>query len=274
MTPLNPILKQILEQRILMEQVPIRIPPRLRIPPTEVPPIREAPPIRVEVPGVRARIKPIKPIPREQLVKMGVPKTLVPVTSRQLAPSRQVTPIDILIASEKRNPALVKVEEYNNVVKFLTSEIDSTIARLGTKNDQVIWNEVTIKYPQILDTEMTKATVYDIIRARVSSVSSSKPIIDVDYKVITERTPASSSKVATQTSPKTKTAPITVPKTALSQAKEPAKNYDLAALAIATPLTMSDTPSYQPIPANFDPIMQSFLQKEKMGKYSTTYTLA
>lgn len=144
MKPLNPILNQILQERF---QVSALKPPRIRT-------------ARLEVP----QVKPVAEIPRWEPVRIettpsGTPKARVNFDIYPETP--RTTIIDIITATEKRNPALVKQEDFSKLTDYLNIEVESAIQRTGSSNYDNIWKEVTKANPAIVSNK--SETVLDAL---------------------------------------------------------------------------------------------------------------
>jgi hypothetical protein len=150
MKPLNPIIHQILQERF---QVTAIKPPRLSAPKVEIPAVK--PSVKLEPPG---SVK-VEPVPS------GRPRVSVNFDVYPQTPKSTI--IDIVTATEKRNPALVKQTDYQKLSDFLKFEVDSAIQRTGSTNYDDIWMEVTKANPTIID--RASITVQDTLDDVISN---------------------------------------------------------------------------------------------------------
>ena len=152
MKPLNPILNQILQERF---QVSALKPPRIR------PPHLEAP-----------RARPIGEVPAWKPVEIepvagGTPKVKVNFDVYPQTPRSTI--IDIITATEKQNPALVKQVDYQKLGDYLNMEVELAIQRTGSTNYDDLWREVTKANPKIIDSrsETVQDALDDIITFKI-----------------------------------------------------------------------------------------------------------
>jgi hypothetical protein len=151
MKTLNPIIHQILQERF--QATAIKPPPRFTGPKMEMPPVK--PSVRLEPPGF---VK-VEPVPS------GPPRVSVNFDVYPQTPKSTI--IDIITATEKRNPALVKQTDYQKLNDFLKFEVDSAIQRTGSNNYDDIWMEVTKANPTIID--RASITVQDTLDDVISN---------------------------------------------------------------------------------------------------------
>lgn len=172
MKSINPILNQILQERF---QVSAFKPPRIRPPHLEAPRVR---PIE-EIPAW-------KPIEVEPVVG-GAPKVRVNFDVYPQTPRSTI--IDIITATERQNPALVKQVDYQKLGEYLNMEVELAIQRTGSTNYDDIWREVTKANPKIIDSqsETVQDALDDVITFKIQPPT---PLSTIETSPETELQPA------------------------------------------------------------------------------------
>ena len=161
MKPLNPIIHQILQERF---QVSALKPPRFEIPTPrfEIPAVPSVSRIR-EIPS----FNPIKVEP----VSGGVPKVRVDFGySPEVTEVPETTIVDVIVSTEKKNPALVKRDDYLKLSQYLDSEVESAI-QTGASNYDDIWMEVTKANPSIAKSVTAQDVLDNVITFKIEPSS-------------------------------------------------------------------------------------------------------
>ena len=164
MKPLNPILHQILQERL---QVSSLKPPRFEIPTP-----------RFEIP-VGPPVSRIREIPSFNPVKVepvsgGVPKVRVDFGYSPEVVQQPETPkttiVDVVADTEKKNPALVKRDDYLKLGQYLDLEVESAM-QTGASNYDDIWMEVTRANPSIAKSVTAQDALDNVITFKIEPAS-------------------------------------------------------------------------------------------------------
>lgn len=139
------------------------------------PPRFEIPTPRFEIPAVPS-VSRIREIPSFNPIKVepvsgGVPKVRVDFGySPEVTEVPETTIVDVIVSTEKKNPALVKRDDYLKLSQYLDLEVESAI-QTGASNYDDIWMEVTKANPSIAKSVTAQDVLDNVITFKIEPSS-------------------------------------------------------------------------------------------------------